>query len=232
MALRTFKLMGTAWGDPATPVEFNIRFNNEEVFNGLAASTRVESNTWTTFYDKHQYMCEWVGDDDLIGDIPVSIRVRNGMAFISNIHMNQIMPLTNRVEFSLKTGEGSNWPAAVPADLNEFTTELRIFSDEVFLAKYGADKVTLKAANIVETPVADLSIDENFGDCCYIDNPLVIDSKLNVKINGIPVTPQYNPEFAFLYDDAGKPNVPWTWQIYSGMTLEFDLKITAVPEHV
>ena len=56
--------------------------------------------------------------------------------------------------------------------------------------------------------------------------------KLNVKINGIPVTPQYNPEFAFLFDDNGKPTDPWTWQIYSGMTLEFDLKITAVPEHV
>lgn len=231
MAIRTFKLIGTAWGDPAAPAEFTIRFNNEEVFNG-PVTTRAESNTWTTFYDKHQYMCEWVGDSDLVGDIPVSIRVRNANAFISGIHMNQVLPITNRVELSLNTGEGSNWPTVVPADLNEFTTELRIFSDEVFLAKYGADKATLKAANIIATPVADLSLEDNFGDCCFIDNPVLIDPKLNVKINGIPVTPQYSPEYAFLFDDAGKALSPWTWQIYSGMTLEFDLKITAVPEHV
>lgn len=216
MPIRTVKLMGKLWGDPANPASINVVWNGIPVFSGTA--TTVAGNF--SYIDSSQLdeLCSWSMDTSISGPVPLAISVSNGTLGWGTLLSNY----TNFVN-QLQIKPGTAWPATTPDSADSLISDANTLDDSGFQAKYGVDKTT--ACGAVESVIVQ-GFDVVFADIAiprYISN-FKDDGKHNVKIDGSLVFRRWADN-----DIPPGATVPcittWIYRVPPGSTLTCDVNV-------
>lgn len=88
MANRTYKFYGNAFKYGTEDVQVTINFNGQQVYSGPVPSSAAEP----TPTPEYQPLCSWTADSAIIGQIPVSVTVQNGIVACNSIWTNMMGP--------------------------------------------------------------------------------------------------------------------------------------------
>lgn len=171
------RLWGKCWGNPAEPARMVVKWAGQQVFDGPVPTSDGEPDARQT--EHHEVLCTWTVDNLTAGLVPVEITVHNGSASVNNILLNNIVA-GRYVNFKPEVADIAEIYSSQPrAGVN-----VRIFTDEEFLAQYGFPQdAPPNYVEYVDVPAADTWVDGNFNR--RKKNGVYTDGKLNVKLNGM-----------------------------------------------
>lgn len=216
MPIRTVKLMGKLWGDPANPASINVVWNGVPVYSGTATTVSGSFG----FIDRNllDELCSWTMDTTISGSVPLAISVSNGTLGWGTL-LSNYTNFVNELQFKA----GTVWPATTPTNADFLIEDANTLNDSDFQTKYGVDKNT--ACDTVESVIVQ-DFDVVFADIAiprYISN-FRDDGKHNVKIDGSSVFRRWPDGDTPLGTTI--PCVPtWVYRVPPGSTLTCDVNV-------
>jgi len=210
MTLRTCKLLGQAWGDPAAPVRLTVSWKGQQVFDGAVPTVGAAPDATTTEY---QALCTWQVPSEDTGLIPLQLTCYNGSVLFHNIVINNIVH-TNGIVLN----PDAVWPKHTPADWEDFRLDIEALSESEFLALYGFPASDAQNYTVLTSvPAADNWVDGNFNN--QDANGFYTDGKSNVALNGVllpldpPKTKSFETNYFFRSGDTLSLDYLMEWDI-------------------